>query len=296
MKHLTIQNIWNQVAQQSVGKVNEPKERNYISASDVGKAMIDRWLKMKGVPVSNPFDERILRIFDAGKLFEWIVGRALAMAGVLKGKQVYVEIPETEDHLKILGYIDYIIGGLVNWDEARGRVQRWLQEFKLNENDEILEKYALSLIDGLEKEYGNQPIPESIAEIKSVNSLAFWSHNNRGENGTFLGYEHHKYQLLTYMIAKNHDAGKILYISKDDLCLQEVEVLRKTEWEYNFWQDVKQMSDYYRKNVQPPLLPLIVYDERKRQYELNWEIGRSQYLTHLYGYKDQKDFGEKITI
>jgi len=95
------------------------------------------------------------------------------------------------------------------------------------------------------------------------------------------------------MIARNHNIGRLLYISKDDLCLQEVAVWRQDQWEENFWKDVKEISYFYRNNIQPPLLEPIVYNERKRQFELNWEVGRSQYLTYLYGYKDQKDFEEK---
>jgi hypothetical protein len=291
-KKLTIQEIWNSQVEATI-KANQVKPRNYISASDIGSSFIDRYYKMTGETPTNPYDNRTLRIFDAGRLFEWIVGRSLAMAGVLKDRQLYTEIPENSQHLKILGYCDYVMGGIGNWNEARGRIKKWLEEFKLDENNEILEKYALKLINGFEAEFGNKEIPLTVLEIKSVNSMAFWSHNNRDEANNFLGYDHHKYQLLTYLIGMKIEDGRILYVSKDDLCLQELAVLRNGDIEQKFWEDVKKMTNFYRNKIVPQKEPEIIYDERKRRFDINWKVGRSLFLTKIYNYKDQNEFQEK---
>ena len=290
---LLIEKIWNGVAEVKVGQANNPQPRNYISASDIGKAYIDRYYKMKGFAPTNPYDERVLRIFDAGKLFEWIVGRSLAMAGVLKERQSYCEIPASNENLKVLGYIDYLMGGIANWNEARGRIKKWLVEFKLDEDNEILEKYSLKLIDGFEKEFGDRPIPETILEVKSINSLAFWGHKNRNEDDQFIGYDHHRLQLLAYMLAKKLDKGHLLYVSKDDLCLQQVPVLKGGELEEKFWVDVKQMSEYFSTDTTPSPLPELVFNKQKNVFELNWEVARSLYLTKIYGYKDKEQFENK---
>lgn len=301
---LTIQEVWNASVSLSK-KPEEIKVRDYISPSDLGKPFIDRYYKMKGEPYSNDYDERVLRIFDAGRLFEWVVLRSLAMAGVLKSrgsrvKKNYVTVPERKGCLRVWGYYDGLMGGIANWDEARGRIQRWLEEFKLELDDEVIERYSMKLIKGLEEKFGNKEIPETIIEVKSVNSMAFWGAKNRDGNGNFLGYEHHDLQTYAYLIGTGSEkptpteAGRIFYISKDDLTLQENGIfLNDAKIEKRFWEDIEKMSYYYQNNIVPPKEPEIVFDDRKGVFTTNWQVGRSVYLTKIYGYKDQEAFETK---
>src|SRR5688500_15643652 len=57
--------------------------RDYVWASEIGGAMIDRYLKMKGVPQSNAPNMRSLRKFQAGDIWEWICALVLKRAGIL---------------------------------------------------------------------------------------------------------------------------------------------------------------------------------------------------------------------
>lgn len=290
MKDLTIAPIWNKVAEQTNGRTRELKTRDYITASDIGGAFIDRYYKMSGEKVTNPFDTRILRIFDAGKVSEWIVTRALALAGVLKEKQGYLEIPESKDYLKILGYFDCTIGGFGNWDEARERMKKWLEEYKLSMDDEIIERYSMAIIDGLEKTYGNKEIPETMVEIKSVNSRAFWNDKSIRVEGKFTGYDHNKFQTMAYLIAKKLKRGLILYLSRDDFSMEEVPIFRGGELEKKFWVDIGLMTHYYQNKIVPPKEEEVIFDERRKKFQTNWKVLRSAYLTKIYGYKDQDAF------
>jgi len=286
MKAFTIQNLWNEKVR--VEK-RLPKVRNYISPSDLGGSMIDRYYKMKGEPPTNPFDERILRVFDAGRLFEWIITRTFAMSGILLEKQFKISLPATPDRFEVWGYGDAIIGGTPNWQMARDRIKTFLNEYKLKLDDEVIESYSMKLIDGLEKTYPLGIKEKIIIEAKSINSMAFWSHKNRDKDDHFLGYDHHKLQTYAYLMGRPdaHHAN-IFYISKDDLCLQELPVYRTVVLSEAFLNDTRMITHYIKENITPPREPDILFNPKKRKYEPNWKAGRSLYLTKITGIKDQE--------
>ena len=286
-----IQEHWNRVVRKDFG--NQTKVRDYISFSDLGKIYIDRYYKMKGEPVTNPFDERTLRIFDAGKVMEFIVLRALTMTGLLNQKQKFVEIPATATRLKCLGYLDCTIGGFPDWDLAEKRIREHLAEYKLSLDDQLLEQKAIQIIEGLRIPYPKGFQKEMLVEVKSINSMAFWAHKNRDKAGNFLGYDHNKLQLYGYMKATGLESGLILYISKDDFVLEEVGLtLGNEQLEAKFNEDIELMTAYYRNEEVPPKAEEIVFNEQKQSFELNWAVERSNYLTKIYGYENKDKFEE----
>lgn len=305
-KIFTLSEIWNTKVRNS--ERSRVKKRDYIGSSDIGRTYIDRYYKMKGVAPSNPFEERVLRIFDSGKWFEQLVTMVYSLSGLIQQRQPYFEIPGTKDRLKVIGYGDAIIGGTINWDDRRARVAEAVKTMGLmvstNEGNPdvvesiqeqvmIFEQYAYKVIDELEKIWGTVAIPPTAIEFKTINSLAFWRHKNRTPDKIFLGYDHHKLQQLASLHGLNLDFGRVTYISKDDLMLEEVGVKRGMELEKAMWEDIDKMSYYYMANEEPPKEPEIVYNERKKVFEGNWEVKRSPYLTLIYGYKSQDDFDSK---
>ena len=277
LQNWSISDIWNT----KVSIQQRPaKKRDYINASDMGGAYLDRYLKMAGTEPSNAYDERVLRIFNAGNIFEWIILKVFREAGILQSSQDWLEVPATKEHLKVIGRPDAIVGGLPSWDTARENIMK--EDFP-----DWLKEMSVKFIAELEKKYpkGLRPV---IAEIKSVNSMAFWAHKNRDESGVFKGYPHHKLQLLTYLLAHPEiKQGKLFYISKDDLCLQETDV-NITEDLLKIWnEDVKQMTKYYLTKTKPPKEEDVVFNEQKGKWEENWKMGRSNYLTLITGLKKE---------
>lgn len=59
-----------------------------------------------------------------------------------------------------------------------------------------------------------------VYEIKSKHSRAFWYMVNKGEGPSL----HHEMQLWVYLKCLKKELGKIVYISKDDMCIQEYPV------------------------------------------------------------------------
>lgn len=273
---------WNKVVRKDYN--NKLKIRDYITFGDLGKPYLDRYLKMIGEPITNEFDERVLRIFDAGHVMEFIVLRALTMAGLLNVKQEYVEIPRTDKSLRVMGYLDCTIGGFVNWQQAEEIIKRHLDEYKLNLDDQLLEQKAINIIQGLKEEYSNGEIEEMLVEVKSINSMAFWAHKNRDRQGNFIGYPHNKLQLYGYQKAKQIKKGLLFYISKDDFVLEEIgQLLGDEKLEALFKEDTEKMTNYFLTKTEPPKEEDIVWNEQKKTFEANWRIERSNYLTRITG-------------
>lgn len=61
---------------------------------------------------------------------------------------------------------------------------------------------------------------KEVVEVKSQHSKSFWYMTKKGEGA----YEHHMMQLLIYMHVLKIEMGRIVYVSKDDLCIQEYQV------------------------------------------------------------------------
>lgn len=280
---LNIQEIWNKELETFK---REPKERNYISASDIGKSYLDRWLKMKGVPETNPFEPRVMRIFSAGEQFHWLIRKVFEKIGLLINAEQIVKIPATEKILAIIGYYDLLLGGKV--DKQKG-----FEAIKGYGFSPFIEQKAINLLNFFANEYPNgfEPI---ICENKSVHSNAFWGFQE-GKGYLVNAYQHQELQLYTYLKALNMKEGKLLLISKDDLSLAEYIVKNPTEKLEKLWkEDIETISKYYLENIEPEREPDIVFDETKKKWVSNWKIERSVYLTRITGCKDKNEWLEKI--
>jgi len=310
-KELTgIAQTWNEVEQL---EQRETKPREHINASDIGTSFLDRWYKMKGVQPSNPYDARTLRIFGAGNTFEDLVIEVFAKAEVLIDTQGRVEIPATEKTLQIVGHYDAKIGGFTNWEERKAIFQKriGIEERVLKEIEGIYGEQGLKvpiyhyrfsryvrwqgekILNGLAEKYPKGMPEPIIVEIKSINSNAFW--NKKDYIGA--GYPHHRLQLLTYLKGLGLQKGILLYISKDDLSLEEGIIEQGMENLEEEWKrDVEDFSAYWIFDKKPDPEPELIFDEKKGKnglWAVNWKLGRSPYLTLITGYKDQKEYEKK---
>lgn len=282
-----IQQHWNKVVRRE-GEKYAVKSRDRIRASEVGYPYINRYCSMLGIQPTNPFSDRTLRIFDAGRVVEFLVLRALAMAGILNKQQKYVSLDANKKHLRVTGYLDATIGGFSDWAAAQKLMQENLQRYSMGLDDELLDQKAEFILAGLQEQYPGGYTEEMVVEVKSISSRAFWGHKNRDDDGNFLGYPHHQLQTYAYLEMTGMRQGVILYLSKDDFTLAEVLVLKDDpELKERFYDDLVTMSEYYRKKIVPPKEPEIVYNERKGKFEKNWNVSNSLYLKYIYGYADE---------
>ncbi len=284
----SIQSIWNE--ELTIGRdEREPFPRNYIWASELGKNLYERYLKMNAIPPDFDYEERVLRKFEAGNFFERIIGFVLMSSGLLKFDNKPYRIPADEDHLEISVRPDFIAGGKPDWDRVRQDIKTNLL-FDLMPN---LARISKRLVETLSEKYPDG-LKDLLYEIKSVNSTVFWSKKDYLSEA----YPHHQLQCFAGMKARKLPEGRLLYISKDDLTVAEF-ILKDDNPSLNkrYDEDVKAITKYIRGKEEPPKPKSIVFDPQKKlrfQYlkkqhcingcfTENWEVNWSNYISRMTG-------------
>lgn len=289
----SIQHIWNESLRVSR---DNTKVRDYISMSDIGKDFWNRYQKMMGVPETNPFDPRVLRIFQAGDEFHNLVKGVMKVTGFYinsqddldaNGEIMWTNIAGSETRLPCKGRYDMLVGGKPNLDNALRAIESSeLTEFGKEKAERIARHFVETIPQGL------KPL---LYEIKSVNSQAFWAKKKY----LIEAYPHHRFQLYGYLKGNNIEEGRMLYVSKDDLTVAEFPVrLDDPVLSKEFEEDVNTMSHYYLNKIEPPKPKDIKFNPRKSHsftdkkikykvkgcFEPNWEVARSSHFTLMTGF------------
>jgi len=268
--------IWNQSLEEGRSdRILQPREK--IWASELGGCYVDRFLKMQGKEPSNPPNPRSLRKFEAGNIWESIVGYVLLRAGLLQKRQEWLQF-QYPTLYPVTGKLDFVAGGKPNYDKAMSTIRTefdWLPEFISRATVNIVQSLTEKYPDGLEN---------IILEIKSCSSFMFEKYEKKNEP-----QHQHKLQLFHYLKAKNMPEGHIVYVSKDDARLLEFGVFNPSTVEDEYRKDIETITNYCLKGEQPPLERPLTFDE---DFSANWKVGYSNYLTLLYGLKTQKDFDD----
>ena len=128
--------VWNKSLEKM--EVRDPEPRSHLWASELGKAPIDLYLKLKGVKPSNPPNARSMRKFEAGNVFEWIVSLILKRAGVLKEQQHWCS-HQYPGLMKVTGKADFIAGGTPDY-------VKWKKELEILELPNVFVRATENLI------------------------------------------------------------------------------------------------------------------------------------------------------
>lgn len=270
-------NLWNESLNNRPER--ELKPRDNIWASELGGAMVDRYLKMNGIKPSNPPNARSLRKFEAGNIWEWIVGLVLKRANVLLEQQEWLNfrypgMPE------VTGRLDFIAGGKPDWEKAKADLAQF-------EFPDFIMRAASGIVNGLQEKYPDG-LNEVILEIKSCSSFMFEKYEK-----TNLPTPTHALQAFHYLKAKGMPEGHIVYVSKDDCRLIEFGVFNPSPLEDVYREDIAVLAQYLKAKQQPPLEPELDFDEETGKFSPNWQVMYSNYLKKLYGYENQKAFEDK---
>jgi hypothetical protein len=256
------------------------KIRDYVWASEIGGSMIDRYLKMNGVPQTNPPNARSLRKFEAGNLFEWILEFVLKRAGVLLDSQDWVNF-QYPGLLRTTGKLDFLAGGQPDWGKAR-------HEINSIGLPEMLSRASLAIVDHLESSYGNDPLKIIILEAKSISSFMMDRYEATGQANP-----NHRGQLFHYLKSKNMREGHVVYICRDDCRMLELGVFNPSSAEKDYKTDLEQITYYINNQIEPRKEEEVLFDEDLFSFQKNWRIEYSGYLTRLYGFKEPMDYREK---
>lgn len=270
-------------------------KREHIWASEITSDYCSRYLRMHAHAQTNPPNDRSRRKFISGHIFEWIVQLILTMTGVLKEKQLHgtVELPGM---LRVTGKLDFIAGGLVDWEKAKAEVETIKKLFAVSIGDmpPIVFHSIERILFRMEQMFTRVPLKEYILECKSVSAFV----SDLMEK-TQKPRPKHSFQILHYEIANKMNDGQLLYINKDSFYCHQFEVTPTKQLLKEYKTDVAQMTEYikgsgknYLKN-QPPKAPEVLFYEDEYRFAKNTECEYSPYLTFLYGYKDFDEFNEK---
>lgn len=274
---VTLQNVWNA----SVYAENfDPKPRDYLWASELGKSPVDIYLKLKGVPASNPPNMRSLRKFDMGNTHEFIVDTVLQRAGLLVDSQVRVR-HQYPGLLAVSGRLDQIFGGKADWERAKHDIKTLnLPEHYLFKAKNIVEKFSEQYPDGFE---------EIILETKSTSSFMFDVYERKQ-----LASENHRVQLFHYLKGLERPLGHVAYISRDDGRMVVLPTTNPGDVEQIYKGHIETITRYFQANEMPPLEPMIIFDEILLSFKDNWRVKYSNYLTMLYDFKSQMEYENKF--
>lgn len=296
--------IWNAAL---ASRVERPtQERDRLWASELGKPNIELFLKMRGVEPSNPPNPRSKRKFEAGNMFEWIIGIVLKRAGILKDAQT--RVPFTYPGLlEVSGRIDFIAGGIPDYEHYKDSLSALeLPEFFMRGAQAIIEHFAEKYPEGL----ADMPL-----EIKSCSSFMMDSMERTGNAS-----KNHRLQLFHYLKSLNFPRGNVVYICRDDLRMFEVSVENPGETEAEYQKAIQEITVFYNAHKDtpiekflikpdsadelqwkwipleglPPLEKNIVWDNDLKKFSRNWGVEYSSYLTMLYGYPTQLEFEEAV--
>jgi hypothetical protein len=161
-KEWSIYKIWNNSLLEREERPVEPRER--LWASELGKSVVDNYLKLKGEKPTNPPNARSLRKFEAGNIWEWIVELILKRAGILQDAQRWT-MYQYPGLLPVSGRLDFTAGGKPDYEKAKRELDGlMLPNVFLKAGKAIVEYLIKEFPDGLETK---------VIEVKSVSSFMF---------------------------------------------------------------------------------------------------------------------------
>lgn len=281
MNSWTFSNLWNKSLEMREERKIEPRSR--LWASELGGSAIDLWLKLKGTVPTNPPNQRSLRKFEAGNLWEAIVGHVLQRAGILISKQKWL-MYQYDGLLPVSGKLDYIAGGNIDWAAAK----KYASE-ELDWMPEVIKRGTLAIIDGLQEQFFMVSLKEIVLEIKSCSSFMFDVYEATNKPSP-----QHELQAYHYLKATNMEEAHIVYVCKDDCRMLELPIfLGQEDIEAKYKGYISMISEMVKNDVKPPLESLLVLTESGK-VSSNWKVEYSQYLSMLYNFNTPMDYRFKV--
>lgn len=266
----SISEYWNDCAKSTN---RNPEKREHLWASELGSPDIDVLLKTQGVKYTNPPNDRSLRKFMAGNIWEGVMEMIFESCDLIINREKRAEI--TMVGQLITGRSDFIAGGKPDFRKAEEYIVSLPEAFGKLAGD-ILEKL---------REYEGKKLNPVVIELKAVSSYAFEILLKKD-----VPFFNHKFQCRTYMESEGLD-GKLFYICKDDCRVKEFNLYLH---EATLTKDWKKEIAHKKKVIRTQKAekePLILFDEK---FSKNLGVEYSNYLKKVYGFKTPEDYREAV--
>ena len=266
----SISEHWNQCAQSTN---RDPEKREHLWASELGSPDIDVLLKTQGTPYTNPPNERSLRKFMAGNIWEGVMEMIFSSCDLIIGREKRAEV--TIGGQLVTGRADFVAGGKPDFRKAEGYIVSLPEAFQTLAGD-ILEKL---------KQYEGKTLEPTVIELKSASSFAFELLLHRDAP-----FQNHKYQCRTYMENEGMD-GKMFYICKDDCRVKEFNLYLHEKELTKDWKDEIKHKQNILKTGKAEKENLILFDKK---FSKNLGVEYSSYLEKVYGFKTPEEYREAV--
>ena len=165
-------------------------------------------------------------------------------------------------------------------------IKHFLIQEEFNWLPEFISRATANIIQSLREQYPDG-LTDIILEIKSCSSFMFEMYERKNKANP-----QHKLQLYHYLKCKKMSEGHIVYISKDDARMLEIEIIHPSSLEEEYKNDITTISNYAFNKIEPPKEKFIVFDKDFGKFSANYKVGYSNYLTMLYELKNQKAFDD----
>jgi hypothetical protein len=265
--------LWNAAAI----KENRPlQKRDYVYASEIGMPFYDRYLKMKATPYTNPPNNRSLRKFMAGNIWEYVTKHILVSCGVFKHEEIKIDEVPYKDLLPVHGRCDFIAGGFIDAELALAH----LSEMNLPDYLEVVGKKIIESLGGKE-------LVKKILELKAVSTFAMDKVERMGA-----AIPAHTLQGFHYQKNGKIEAN-VCYICKDDCRMGQFAIIEE-QTEPLYKKDLQLMTEHFSKKKPPPKDPLLLFDETFGKFSKNLGVEYSPYLSH-YGFETPDDYRNSIS-
>jgi hypothetical protein len=264
--------VWNDSLLKEHSRPIEP--RDYIWASEIGGAYADRYLRMTGIAPTNPPNNRSLRKFQAGNIWEFVIQFVLTRAGILISRQQHLKF-QYDGLLAVTGRPDFMVGGVPNIDKAKEDIMAMgLPGMMHSASMAIVEK-----LEGMHK----VELKEIFLEIKSSSELMWPKYEIGGADAR------HKAQIFHYLKSTGMDEGHVVYINKDNCLLLEYPVYNPGPDEKFYKDDIEAMTQIYKEGKYPKEED-VIFEPVTCRFRTNWKVEYSNYLTMLYGHESPENY------
>ena len=282
-KNWTLAKVWNESIEKRSDRPVEARQRIY--ASELGRADVDIFLKLKGEIPSNPPNARAFRKFAAGDAFEWFVRLVLVRAGIYMASQTPVKTT-LPNCLEVSGKLDFIAGGQPRYSEAQEEIDKLIALLEL---PDVFHQISTNIIEYFKANYPNG-LDEKVLEVKSV---ATYGYERIEKTNKALGG--HDLQLFHYANGLQKE-GAICYICRDDLRMYEIPILPNDQKLLGRYKEkIARVSKFYFDDVQPEIEPIINFDEEMGRFSKNFNVEYSAFLQKLYGFERPDLYDEKFS-
>lgn len=207
-----IQKIIDDYLVQEQEKRSSRQRSGKISPSSLGQCYRRQYWNRLNEPMSNPFDNRTLRVFKAGDVFhDFVQEKILSLH-----PDWQVEVRAEQDD--ILGFADIVS-------------------------------------------------PDEVSDLKTKHSKGFWWDKKEVEKGKDIAemFYPNWLQVMTYSFILGKKQSRLVFISKDDLCIQEYHQPLDDYWLNEIDMELTKIRYYWDGKTLPPKTPRLYGGEKTKK-------------------------------